>query len=335
MDENRGRCQITARARESGLAWTVRAPRLALLLACAVSALLAVRLVAQQQPVTDGRVFQSGVEITSLTATVTDKEGHPITGLPREAFEVYEDGVLQTITQFTRERVPIGLGVLLDISDSMFGKRMDDARSAVDKFLFELLDPADEFFLMAFNHRPRPLTGWTREQGDVRHALAGLRPSGGTAIYDAIMDALPLIEKRNRQRAAILVISDGADTASNATLRELRPALHRSDAFVYAIAIDSPDRQPINTRVNPAALREITAESGGRTEIVQNSAQLDEAAARVAEELNSQYVIGYTPPRGADGQFHSLRVRTPGTDYRVRARNGYVATPAARKRSQD
>jgi Ca-activated chloride channel homolog len=334
MDENRGRCQITAGARESELAWTVRAPRPALLLACAVSALLAVRLVAQQ-PVTDNRVFQSGVEITSLTATVTDKEGHPITGLPREAFEVYEDGVLQTITQFTNERVPIGLGVLLDISDSMFGKRMDDARSAVDKFLFELLDPADEFFLMAFNHRPRPLTGWTREQGDVRHALAGLRPSGGTAIYDAIMDALPLIEKRNRQRAAILVISDGADTASNATLRELRPALHRSDAFVYAIAIDSPDRQPINTRVNPAALREITAESGGRTEIVQNSAQLDEAAARVAEELNSQYVIGYTSPRGADGQFHSLRVRTPGTDYRVRARNGYVATPAARKRSQD
>jgi VWFA-related protein len=309
----------------------VRAPSRRPALACAIAALVAVRLLAQQPPLTDNRLFQSGIEITSITATVIDKEGHPVTGLEREAFEVYEDGVRQTITQFTRERVPIGLGVLLDISDSMFGKRMDDARAAVDKFMFELLDPADEFFLMAFNHRPRPLTGWTREQGDVRHALAGLRPSGGTAIYDAILDALPLIEKRNRQRAAILVISDGADTASNATLRELRPALHRSDA----IAIDSPDRQPINTRVNPAALREITAESGGRTEIVQNSAQLDEAAARVAEELNSQYVIGYTPPRGADGQFHSLRVRTPGTDYRVRARNGYVATPATRKRSQD
>jgi VWFA-related protein len=256
-----------------------------------------------------------------------------VTGLERGAFEVYEDGVLQTVTQFTRERVPIGLGVLLDISDSMFGKRMDDARAAVDKFLFELLDPADEFFLSAFNHRPHPLTGWTREQGDVRHALAGLRPSGGTAIYDAILDALPLIDKRTRQRAAILVISDGADTASSTTLRELRPALRRSDTFVYAIAIDSPERQPINTRVNPAALREITAESGGRTEIVQNSAQLDEAAARIAEELNSQYVLGYTPPRGADGQFHSLRVRIAGSDDRVRARNGYVATPA-RKRSQ-
>jgi VWFA-related protein len=185
---------------------------------------------------------------------------------------------------------------------------------------------------MAFNHRPRPLIGWTRDQGDVRHALAALRPSGGTAMYDAILEGLPLIEKRTRQRAAILVISDGADTASTATLRELRPALRRSDAFVYAIAIDSPERQPINTRVNAAALNEITAETGGHTEIAQNSAQLEEAAARIAEELNSQYVLGYTPPRGADGQFHSLRVRITGSDDRVRARQGYVATPP-RKRS--
>jgi VWFA-related protein len=298
-----------------------------------IAALVAARLLAQNPPVTDNRLFQSGIEITSITATVTDREGHPVTGLPREAFEVYEDGVLQTITQFTSERVPIGLGVLLDCSDSMYGKRMEDARAAVERFLFELLDPADEFFLMAFNHRPRALTGWTREQGDVRHALAGLRPSGGTAIYDAIIDAMPLIERRTRQRAALLVISDGADTASTATLRELRPALRRSDTFVYAIAIDSPDRQPINTRVNPAALREITAESGGRTEIVQTSAQLDEAAARIAEELNSQYVLGYTTPRGSDGQYHSLRVRVAGSDDRVRARNGYVATPLGRKRS--
>src|SRR4029077_19247118 len=145
--------------------------------------------------------------------TVTDKEGHPITGLERGAFEVYEDGVRQTVTQFTSERVPIGLGVLLDISDRMFGKRMEDARAAVQTFLFELLDPADEFFVMAFNHKPRALTGWTTEQGDGRPALAALRPSGGTAIYDAILEALPIIEKRTRQRAAILVISDGADTA--------------------------------------------------------------------------------------------------------------------------
>ena len=280
------------------------------------------------------RPFQSGIEITSITATVTDAQGHLVTDLPKEAFEVYEDGDRQQITQFTRERVPIGLGVLLDISDSMYGRRIEDARAAVDRFLFELLDPSDEFFLMAFNHRPRPLTGWTRAHGDVQRALAGLQPSGGTAIYDAIVEAMPLVDARSRARAALLIISDGADTASTAGLRDVRGALLRSDAFIYAIAIDSPERQPINTRVNAQALREITAESGGRTEIVRTSADLQDATARIAEELNSQYVLGYSSPRGADGQFHSIRVKiraAGGGEYRVRARNGYIATPVFRR----
>jgi Ca-activated chloride channel homolog len=213
----------------------------------------------------------------------------------------------------------------------MYGQRIRDAREAVQRFLFDLLDPSDEFFLMAFNHAPKALTGWTRTQDDVQHALAAIRPSGGTAIYDAIVDALPLVARRSRQRAALLVISDGADTASNRTLREVRSLLLRSDAFVYAIAIDSPDRTPINTRVNADALREITNESGGRTEIVQTSSDLADATTRIAEELNSQYLLGFTSARGADGQFHSLRVRVTRGEYRVRARNGYVATPVGRR----
>jgi Ca-activated chloride channel homolog len=308
----------------------VRAPRSLIAVALVVSG---AALIAQQPPIVDPRLFQSGIEVTSITATVTDRDGHLITGLEREAFEVFEDGIRQTITQFTRERVPVGLGVLLDNSDSMFGKRMEDARAAVDRFLFELLDPTDEFFLMAFNHRPRPLTGWTRAQPELRRALDGLRPNGGTSIYDAIIDALPMLEVRTRPRGAVVLISDGADTASNNSLRELRSALLRTDAFVYAIAIDPPDRRAINTRVNAQALREITAETGGRTEIVQSSSQLVEATAAIAEELNSQYVLGYTSPRGADGQFHSIRVRVAGADYRVRARNGYVATPLGRRRT--
>jgi len=301
--------------------------RFARLLVLISTSAAAAALAAQQPPVVADKPFTSGIEVTSITATVTDKEGHPVLGLTRDAFEIYEDGIKQEITQFTAERVPIGLGLLLDISDSMYGKRIQDARAAVERFLFELLDPADEFFLTAFNHAPRPLTGWTREQRDVQRALAGLRPSGGTAIYDTIISALPLIDHRNRQRAAILVISDGADTASTATMRDVRSALLRSDAFVYAIAIDSPERQPINTRINPQTLREITGESGGRTEVVQNTADLQEATARIAEELNHQYLLGFTSLRGADGKFHSLRVRVTGADHRVRARNGYVAAP--------
>jgi len=309
----------------------VRAPGLPAAVLVVLGA--AATLVAQQPPIVDGRLFRSGIEVTSITATVTDRDGHLITGLERSAFEVFEDGTRQTITQFTRERVAVGLGVLLDNSDSMFGKRIEDARAAVDRFLFDLLDPADEFFLMAFNHQPRVLTGWTRAQPDLRRALDGLRPNGGTSMYDAIVDALPMLDVRTRPRGALVVISDGADTASDISLRELRSSLLQTDAFVYAIAIDPPERRAINTRVNPQALRELTAETGGRTEIVQSSSQLVEATARIAEELNSQYVLGYTSPRGADGQYHSIRVRVAAADYRVRARSGYVATARGRPRS--
>jgi VWFA-related protein len=207
----------------------------------------------------------------------------------------------------------------------MYGQRIHDARMAVDRFLFELLDPEDEFFILAFNHQPHPLTGWTHSADTVRRALDAVRPSGGTAAYDAIVAVLPYMERRSRERAALLLVSDGADTASNASLREVRSALLRSDAFVYAIAIDSPERQPINTRVNPDALREITDDSGGRTEIVHNTAELIAATARIAEELNNQYLLGYTSSRGADGQYHSIRVRVRGSEYKVRARNGYMA----------
>lgn len=278
-----------------------------------------------QPPLRDHRPYRSGVELTSITATVTDRDGHLIPDLPRDAFEVFEDGERQTVTQFVHDRVPVGLGVLLDISDSMFGKRIQDARSAVDRFLFQLLDPADEFFLMAFNHRPRALTGWTQAHDEVRRALDGVRPTGGTAIYDAIFDALPILDRRTRQRGALLVISDGADTASGATLREVRSVLLRNEAFVYAIAIDSPERQAINARVNAEALREITAETGGRTEVVQSSAELLDACQRIADELNSQYILGYTSTHAADGSYHSIRVRIAGADHRVRARNGYIA----------
>lgn len=280
------------------------------------------------QMIRDHKVLRSGIDMVMVTATVVDGDGRLITGLPRSAFQVFEDGDLQTITQFTHERVPIGLGLLLDISDSMYGQRIVDARGAVEQFLFELLEPADEFFVLTFNHRPNILTRWTSAAETVRRALDDVRPSGGTAIYDAVLRALPMIDRRSRQRAALVIVSDGADTASDASLTDVRGALLRSDAFVYAIAIDSPKAQPINTRVNPAALSELTSQSGGHTTVVHDANEVAEATARIAEELNSQYVLGYSSPRASDGKFHSIRVSVNGDGYRVRARNGYVAGPS-------
>jgi Ca-activated chloride channel family protein len=272
-------------------------------------------------------IFKSAIDLTTVTATVLNKDCALVSGLDRDAFEVFEDGEPQTITQFTNERVPVSLCVLLDVSDSMYGRRIEDAREAVDQFVGSLLDRGDEFSILAFNHEQRWLTRWTSDPAMASRVMLPLRPFGSTALYDAILAALPAMTVRDRQRAAILMISDGADTASDRTLRDVRAALLRSDAFVYAIAIDPPDRRPINVSVNAAALSEITDQSGGRTRLVRTSSDLSVALEEIATELNSQYLIGYTSTRSADGKYHSIRVRVRGTDDRVRARNGYVAQP--------
>jgi Ca-activated chloride channel homolog len=278
---------------------------------------------AQQVP--EGRTFRSGVDVTGITVAVRDADGHLVQDLTRDDFEIFEDGERQPLTQFTNERVPVSLGVLIDISDSMFGRRIIDARAAVDRFLFEQLNHEDEFFILAFNHKPHVLTQWTQTPIVVHDALDSLKPTGGTAVYDAVVASMPLIAKRNKERGALLIVSDGADTASTAGLKDVQAALRRSQAFVYAIAIDSPDRRAINRAVNPTTLRDITNESGGRTEVVQLTTQIAGAAATIADELNHQYVMGFTPAHPPDGKFHTLRVRAKNGAFKVQARRGYVA----------
>jgi len=304
------------------------------LLAIAAAAVAGATLYAAQNPpmIRDGPPLRMGVDLTVVTATVFDADGHLVSGLARENFEIYEDGEAQPLTQYTRERVPVGLGLLIDVSDSMYGQRLVDARAAVERFLIDLLAPTDMYFVMAFNHEPRLMTPWTNDPADVRTGLDRLRASGGTAIYDAIVQALPIVDRRTRERAALVIISDGADTASDTTLSELRSVLVRSDAFVYAVAIDSPSTRTINRSVNPSALAEITNQSGGRTEVVHATTELAAATAKIAEELNTQYVLGYATPHPGDGKYHSIRVRVKGEGYRVRARNGYVAAPATKGR---
>src|SRR5689334_1004952 len=106
---------------------------------------------AGQQLAPAGRPFKSGIALTTVNATVLDRDGHLVKELARDAFDVYEDGQLQPITQFTNERVPVSLGMLFDTSDSMFGRRIQDAREAIVQFVSDLLDPADEFSILAFN----------------------------------------------------------------------------------------------------------------------------------------------------------------------------------------
>ncbi|MGE3275456.1 MAG: VWA domain-containing protein [Vicinamibacterales bacterium] len=284
---------------------------------------LPVRLHATQAP-GGPQVFKADVELVTTPVTVTDAEGRLIATLERDDFSITEDGLPQPITHFSRERVPVSLCLVLDVSDSMFGQRIVDARAALMQFLDHLLAPEDETALVLFNHRPLVAAPWTTDRSRLRARLDDITPSGGTAIYDAVKAALPLFDDRRHPRAAVVLVSDGADTASDTTVVEMRAELLRSDAFVYAIAIDAPDARP-SARVNPWALREMTAQSGGVTEVITNAGDLGPASTRIADELNHQYMIGFTRTRKPDGEYHTLRVSVHGGDYKVRSRRGYVA----------
>ena len=293
---------------------------LAGLLACLGAALLA-----DQRPIDlrDRNSFRSGSELVTTAVTVRDGEGRLVPTLTQADFIIEEDGVPQPIAQFTKERVPVSLALTLDISDSMRGQRMVDARGALVQFLDRLLAPEDETQLLGFNHETRVFAPWTTDRALTRTKLEEIRPSGGTALYDAIELALPQFDARTHPRAAILLVSDGADTASDTTPTQLKPKLLRSDIFLYAIGIDSTDARA-STRINPFTLQELTSQGGGYTEIIRSAAELGPATERIAEELNNQYVIGYSPAKKGDGRLHTVRVKTTNDAYRVRARRGVV-----------
>ena len=268
--------------------------------------------------------FRSNILTVPVTVTVVDGNGRLITGLTQQDFEIFEDGTLQAVTTFTNERVAVSLGVLLDVSDSMRGQKISDAGMAVERFVGDLLRAEDEAFIGLFNHRARLASAWTRPPSSLKDRLTDVKPTGGTAIYDAVAQSAEMFDRRTKPRAALVVISDGADTASDRSLQQARDAVVKRDAFVYAIAIDSPG-VAASTRVNPAALRDLTGPTGGYTEVVHEASELGPATQRIAEELNSQYTIGYTPGRALDGSWRTIRVRVKGQPYYVRARQGYMA----------
>lgn len=275
--------------------------------------------------VAPGQVFREKVELVVVSASVTDRDGRLVKGLGREAFSIFEDGQAQALAQFTGERVPVSLGILVDISDSMFGQRMADARAAIDRFVLELLEPEDEAFLMVFNHEPSLRVGWTQPPSALAGRLDSAKPFGGTGLYDALVKASPLFASRRHSRCGLVVISDGADTASDVRLQEALAILGRTDAFVYAIALDAPQGPAIARVFSPDALKAITGQTGGYTEVIHKSAELGSATERIAEELNHQYTLGYVSTHGADGRCHTIRIRMADGAHIVRARRGYTA----------
>ncbi len=345
-------------------------------LAIAGIALFAASLAAQQQstpapvrPDDQGFRFRSGVELINVTATVTDANGRFVPGLTKDDFVVYEDDQQQNVTHFSAERVPVSLGIALDTSGSMAGEKIRAAQSALDRFLYDLLDREDEIFLYRFSNDPVLLQGWTTDRALLTHALGRITPNGGTALYDTVAEAIPLAQAGKHVKKALLVISDGNDTSSRIEVPELKQRIRESEVLVYAIGIDAeaeptfrPPRAPMpvptpfppgrgrpgwppmpprgpggggggwhrsramDDHVNVAALRELTDDSGGRTEIIANPSDLNPSTASIADELSKQYYLGYPATGKHDGRWHSIRVEVRNHSYHVRARRGYVAS---------
>jgi Ca-activated chloride channel homolog len=338
-------------------------PLLATLSAVAV---FAVSLTAQSS---DGFKFRSGVELVNVTATVTDATGRFVSGLRQEDFTVYDDGARQEVTYFNNDRVPVSLGILLDTSGSMTSDKIATAKAAINRFIYDLLGKDDELFFMEFANHPRLAQQWTHDRRMISRAVERVNPSGGTALYDAVADAIPFASAGENRKKAILVISDGNDSNSDTSVSELRQLIRESEVLVYALGVDGTGRSssggrvsppppvqiPIPTpfpfpipgrtrpvfpqitggifnrgsageRVNADALRQITDDTGGRTEIVRGFDGLDAATARIADELSKQYSLGYANNGEKDGRWHAIRVEVRDRRLTVRARRGYVAS---------
>src|SRR5687767_2134441 len=301
-----------------------------------------------------GFTFRTSVDLINVTATVTDSQGRFVPGLRMEDFEVYEDGKLQKISQFDSERVPVSLGIVLDSSGSMDGEKMTHARDAVRRFLDELLGPQDEVFLMRFDSRVSVLSDWTENRAAVSRMVGSIRPNGGTALYDAMSDAVPLGEQGSRRKKALVLISDGNDSDSSTDVNTVQRQIRESELLVYAVGIDGQgeslgqsigqtigriilnlprsgssgprtSRTSTGERLNEGVLRSITDDSGGRTEIIRNARDIDAATAGIASELSRQYFLGYSTSSPRDGRWHTIDVRVKRGNYTIRARKGFIA----------
>ena len=297
----------------------------------ATATLLAIIDARAQQP-----VFRAGVDLVKVTATVTDANGHSISGLARDDFVVYDDGKPQEIVTFSSERPPVSLGMLLDVSASMTDERLATARAAIDHFIFDLLAKEDELFLLEFAARGRMLQTWTRDRDTFSRALLGAKGSSmnlGTALFDAVKTSLGIAADGANQKKLVLILSDGNDTSSLGTVKETQEAIRKSEVLVYALGIDGSDgTTDADQGVDVSTLRKLTDATGGRTEVVRNVNNLKDATARLADELNQQYSIGYAAPASRDGRWHAIRVEAVNRrGARVRARNGYFASLPGRE----
>lgn len=281
-------------------------------------------MAAQQPP---SPVFKVDVKLVRLLVTVKDAQGKLVGSLDAKDFSVTDCGVPQTISVFERQtELPLSVAVLIDDSGST-GKDLRYETTSVEKFFKALLgggNPKDAASLYSFNYDVTLLQNFTRKASRLTDNLRGLRPNGGTSLYDAI--SLSSRELTHREgRHVIVIVTDGGDTTSRVKYPEALEAAHLADAVIYPIlVVPIPNDAGRNTG-GEHALYTMAESTGGRVFEPSVGAQLDQAFTDILRDLRTQYLIGYYP-RGlpADApRFHPVNVQLSRKDLRPNSRTGY------------
>ena len=264
----------------------------------------------------------------NILFSVTDKKGRFVTDLGKSDFEIVENKKQQVIQQFTAESdLPLRLAVLVDTSNSI-RDRFRFEQEAANRFIQSVLRPReDRLMLVSFDSVAELVSDLTDDVVALEKGINGMRPGGGTSMYDAVYFAakekLMMDQPRDKFRRAMVILSDGEDTESRHTRDQALEMAQKSDTVIYAISTNITRDDTEGDKV----LRYLTEETGGQAFFPFKLEDLDQSFENIANELRHQYNIFYRPePLKADGLYHPVTVRTKGRkDLVVRARKGYYA----------
>ena len=272
------------------------------------------------------------VELVQLPVSVLDKEGFPVRGLREQDFAVYEDKVLQDITLFKQEDIPLSVGLVVDTSSSMFGK-LRRVNAAALTFVRES-NPEDETAIVTFGSTVRLDQQFTANTNELRQTLAGIVPTGYTALYDAVFQAAEYLkEVGSQEKKVLLIISDGEDNRSKYRLEEVLEVIRKSKIIVYSIGLlNDFSYWPYATHADDAkkALKQLAEVTGGAAFFPNGVDQVEQVCERIARDLRNQYTIGYKPRnKKLDGSWRKVIVRVNPSKtvpkVKVRTKQGYYA----------
>jgi Ca-activated chloride channel homolog len=292
--------------------------------AVALSTIVLLGIVRAQAPVTDPGAFRLSVnvDLVVVNATVRDSRGRFAPELRQENFEVYEDGVPQSIRLFQHEDVPVTVGVVVDHSGSMRPKMAEVIAGA--RAFVRYSNPEDEMFVVNFNERVTAGLRFTNQSDELAAAIGSAPVTGKTALYDAVALAQERVRGGAREKKVLVVISDGGDNASAHTLVQVLKAAAQSDTAIYTVGIFSGEDEDRN----PDVLRQLARATGGDAYFPEALTDVVAVCEGIAHDIRNQYTLGYVSANPAEnGGTRAIRVVAKAAKRKltVRARSGYMA----------